>query len=174
MDTFKQMNKLPESFIIRLAEEKDVENIAKVHSEVFSRQTNSHEWISCNFRAFPRIRYFVAELETEIVGYIQWTEKSGFRKEVVIELEQIAVLPSKQGKKIGTALIKQSLPLIKESLAKRQAHIKHILVTTRADNHAQQLYAKILNAKVETRISNLFSSDEVLMIARNVNIGHLP
>lgn len=155
---------------IRPADEKDVESIAKVHSEAFLRQIHSYEWVSCNFRAFPRIRYFVAELENEIVGYIQWIEKSGFRKEVVLELEQIAVLPSKQGKKIGTALIKQSLPVIKDQLATRQSYIKHVLVTTRNDNPAQQLYAKTLNAKVETMIPNLFSSDEVLMISRNVDV----
>lgn len=155
---------------IRHAEENDVESIAKVHAEAFLRQNHSYEWVSCNFKAFPRIKYFVAELKNEIVGYIQWIEKSGFRKEVVLELEQIAVLPSKQGEKIGTALIKQSLPLIKEQLVKRQAYIKHILVTTRNDNPAQQLYAKTLNAKVETMIPNLFSSDEVLMISRNIDV----
>lgn len=155
---------------IRPADEKDVEGIAKVHSEAFLRQIHSYEWISCNFRAFPRIKYFVAELENEIVGYIQWIEKSGFRKEVVLELEQIAVIPSKQGKKIGTALIKQSLPVIKDQLVTRQSYIKHVLVTTRNDNPAQQLYAKTLNAKVETMIPNLFSSDEVLMISRNFDV----
>ncbi len=155
---------------IRPAQEKDVEDIAKIHSEAFLRQTLSQEWVSCNFRAFPRIKYFVAEAEVGIVGYIQWIEKSGFRKEVVLELEQMAVLPAMQGKKIGTALIQQSLPLIQKELANRQASIKHLLVTTRDDNPAQQLYAKTINATVECTIRNLFSADEVMMISRNVTI----
>lgn len=157
--------------IIRPAEQQDLEGMARVHSEAFLRQALSQEWITCNFNAFPRIRYFVAEVETQIVGYIQWMEKSGFRKEVVLELEQIAVLPAWQGKKIGTALIRQSLPLIQQELTKRQAVIKHLLVTTRADNPAQQLYAKTLNATVECTIRNLFSADEVMMISRNFIIG---
>ncbi|MEF1228663.1 N-acetyltransferase, partial [Vibrio fortis] len=33
---------------------------------------------------------------------------------------------------------------------------------------AQQLYKSTLGAEVETTISNLYSADEVLMIARNV------
>lgn len=155
---------------VRLAQENDIEDIAKVHAEAFLRQTLSQEWISCNFRAFPRIKYFVAEVEAKIVGYIQWIEKSGFRKEVVLELEQMAVLPNMQGKKIGTALIQQSLPIVQQELAKRQASIKHLLVTTRDDNPAQQLYAKTINATVECTIRNLFSADEVMMIARNVTI----
>lgn len=149
--------------------EKDVEDAAEIHSKTFTRQSLSYEWISCNFKAFPRIKYFVAEIEEKIVGYVQWIEKSGFRKDVVLELEQIAVLPSMQGKGIGTALIQRSLPLIKDELKKRNAHIKHIMVTTRDDNKAQRLYAKTLHAKVESTISNLFSSDEVVMISRNVS-----
>ena len=88
----------------------DVSKVARVHEEVFVRQTLSRQWISCNFQAFPRIRYFVAEVDQDLVGYIQWTEKSGFRADVVLELEQIAVMPSMQNKKIGTALILHSLP----------------------------------------------------------------
>ncbi len=158
---------------IRSAEEKDLEYIAKIHSEAFLRQTLSQEWVSCNFRAFPRIKYFVAEIEAKIVGYIQWIEKSGFRKDVVLELEQMAVQPAMQGKKIGTALIQQSLPLVQKELAKRQASIKHLLVTTRDDNPAQQLYAKTIQATVECTIRNLFSADEVVMISRNVTIEGL-
>lgn len=155
---------------VRSAEEKDINVIARVHSEAFLRQTLSYEWVSCNFRAFPRIKYFVAETEAGVVGYIQWIEKSGFRKEVVLELEQMAVLPAMQGKKVGTALIQQTLPLIQKELAKRQATLKHLLVTTRDDNPAQQLYAKTINATVECTIRNLFSADEVLMISRNITI----
>jgi len=154
---------------IRPMKEKDIAETAEIHSKTFMRQSLSYEWISCNFKAFPRIKYFVAEIEEKIVGYVQWIEKSGFRKDIVLELEQIAVLPSMQGMGIGTALINQSLPTIKDELKKRNAHIKHIMVTTRDDNPAQRLYAKTLNAKVESTISNLFSSDEVLMISRNVS-----
>ena len=147
----------------------DIPKVAKVHNEAFPRQTFSRQWISCNFQAFPRIRYFVAEIDHDIVGYVQWTEKSGFRAEVVLELEQIAVISAMQNKKIGTSLILQSLPLVKSELQQRGAKIRSILVTTRSDNHAQKLYSNILGAKVVATICNLFSADEVLMLARNTD-----
>lgn len=145
----------------------DLLDVAKVHREAFPRQLHSEQWITCNFNAYPRIRYFVAEDDGSIVGYIQWIEKSGFRKEVVLELEQIAVLPSQQKRGIGSALISQSLKMINEELQQRSASIKHILVTTRTDNEAQKLYTKALNAQPEAILPNLFSADEVLMIARD-------
>ena len=42
------------------------------------------------------------------------------------------------------------------------------MVTTRADNAAQRLYKRVLGAEVEATITNLYSADEVIMIARNV------
>lgn len=153
---------------IRAMIEQDLLDVAKIHKEAFSRQRHSEQWISCNFKAYPRIRLFVAEDDGMLLGYVQWIEKSGFRKEVVLELEQIAVLSSKQRQGIGSSLISGSLKLIKEELNQRNASIKHVLVSTRTDNDAQKLYKKILNAQPEVVISNLFSADEVLMIARNL------
>ncbi len=145
----------------------DLLAVAKVHKAAFPRQLLSASWIKCNFNAYPRIRYFVAENQEIVCGYIQWTEKSGFRKEVVLELEQIAVLPSHQNQGIGSALISESLKAVQEELKQRSASIKYILVSTRIDNEAQKLYKKTLNAQPEAVLSHLFSADEVLMIARN-------
>ncbi|MHA2937233.1 GNAT family N-acetyltransferase [Vibrio sp. RC27] len=147
----------------------DLEQTAQVHSEVFTRQTKSREWLQCNFNASPRFLSFVAVISDEVVGYIIWAQKSGFRPEAVVELEQLAVAPSFQGQGIGRQLIVKSLPLVKQTLAENGSTLKHIMVTTRADNFAQQLYKETLGAEVETTISNLYSADEVLMIARNVN-----
>ena len=156
---------------IRPLEDNDIENTANVHNAAFKRQQLSREWIRSNSKAFPRIQYYVAEnLDNEIVGYIQWSQKSGFRREVVLELEQLAVLPEYHGKGIGTKLIKKSLPQIDSQLAARGAKIKHIIVTTRSDNYAQKLYRKAIGAEVEATIKNLYSADEVLMIARNIQI----
>jgi CubicO group peptidase (beta-lactamase class C family)/GNAT superfamily N-acetyltransferase len=159
---------------IRSMRTHDLLNASKVHREAFPRQLHSEEWITSNFNAYPRIRLFVAEEDETILGYVQWIEKSGFRKEVVLELEQIAVLPSQQKHGIGSLLISESLILIKEELNQRDAIIKRVLVSTRTDNEAQKLYKKVLNAQPEVVISNLFSGDEVLMIARNpfLNAAH--
>lgn len=154
---------------IRLIAQDDLPKAAIIHASAFVRQSDSLEWLECSFKAFPRYMVFVAETESDIVGYIIWSQKSGFRPEVVLELEQLAVSPESQKKGIGRALIMESLPLVKRQLALKNAVLKTILVTTRTDNYAQELYKSTIGAEVETVISNLYSADEVLMIARNLS-----
>ncbi len=156
--------------LIRFMNVTDLNGAAQVHRLTFTRQKNSFEWLQCNLNAAPRFQNFVAIINDEIVGYIIWVQKSGFRSEAVLELEQLAVKPSFQRQGIGRKLITQSLTLVNKSLAQSGSSLKHILVTTRSDNFAQQLYKDTLGAEVETTISNLYSYDEVLMIARNVKI----
>jgi len=150
-------------------EKDDLLHASHIHKATFVRQKNSYEWLECNLNAAPRFLNFVAEHNDEIVGYIIWVQKSGFRPEAVVELEQLAVSPTVQGQGIGRRLIKESLSLVKQHLLRNGSTLKHILVTTRADNYAQALYKSTLNAQVETTISSLYSADEVLMIARNVS-----
>ncbi|WP_221885487.1 GNAT family N-acetyltransferase [Vreelandella populi] len=95
-------------------------------------------------------------------------QKSGFRPEAVLELEQLAVMPDFQGNGVGRQLIIDSLPLVKKQLALKNSVLKSVLVSTRADNHAQKLYRNTLGAEVVARISNLYSADEVLMVARDL------
>lgn len=154
--------------IIRLMEQSDLTAATEIYQATFVRQSHSREWLQCNFNAFPRYMMFVAEYDNDILGFITWTQKSGFRSEVVLELELLAVKPSSQGKGVGKKLIVDSLPLVKQLLAEKEAVLKHVLVTTRADNYAQELYKSALGAEIEATISNLYSADEVLMIARNV------
>ena len=145
----------------------DINDVAIVHSKVFDRQSASRKWISCNFNAYPRIMMFVAVNEVnQIIGYIQWLQKSGFRRETVIELEQIAVLPDYQGKNIGSEVITQSLHFIKEYLLSQNSILKAIMVTTRTDNRAQNLYEKTFGAKINAVIKDLYSGDEVIMVAK--------
>ena len=145
----------------------DIKGVALVHSEAFPRQNLSLEWISTNYLAYPRIQYYVAESEDNIMGFISWTQKSGFRPEVVLELEQIAVSPRHQSNGIGRKLISDSLPLMENHLKSRNAILKHIMVTTRSDNDAQKLYKSVLGVEVDCTIKDLFSADEVIMIRRN-------
>ena len=153
---------------IRFMEKCDLDGAALVHKAAFPRQKNSLEWLRCNLNAFPRLMSFVVYKGGGIAGYIVWAQKSGFRPEAVLELEQLAVLQDFRGQGIARQLINESLPLVKEQLAQGGSTLKHIMVTTRADNFAQQLYRSTLGAEVETTITNLYSADEVLMIARNV------
>lgn len=156
---------------IRQFEGTDLLATAAVHRAAFARQQMSYEWVECNAKSYPKSQLFVAESEAkDIVGYIHWCQKSGFRQEVILELEQLAVHPSCQGEGVGTRLIKESLPKVQAQLKTRNARIKHIMVTTRADNYAQKLYKKTLLAEVEMTICNLYSADEVFMISRNIKI----
>ncbi len=143
----------------------DLGAVASIHSEAFPRQLQSIQWVSCNAAAYPRTRYFVAEIGGIVTGYILWLEKSGFRKDVVLELEQIAVDPAHRRKGIAEALIRRSLPYVAQSLSKRGAAISSILVTTRADNDAIRLYERVLGARATASIPGLFSADEVVMVA---------
>ena len=153
--------------IIRAMSKEDIKAVALVHTQAFSRQLGSTKWITCNFNAYPRIMMFVAVNElNQIVGYIQWLQKSGFRKETVIELEQIAVLPVFHGKNIGTKLITQSLKFVKDYLNHQNSILKAVIVTTRSDNAAQHLYERTLGAKVSVIIKDLYSHDEIVMISR--------
>jgi len=120
--------------------------------------------------AFPRMLFFVADRGDQILGFIHWSQKSGFREAVVLELEQIAVVPEVQSQGIGTRLITGSLPIIRTKLAERGAVLKNLFVTTRSDNDAQQLYRNVLGAEVEATIRDLYSADEVLMIARGTTV----
>jgi len=113
------------------------------------------------------MQYYVAADGSAIVGYIHWTQKSGFRPETVLELEQIAVSPEQQGRGIGRRLIEESLPRMRERLDERGARLKAVIVTTRADNYAQRLYRDTLGAEVECTIKDLYSADEIIMVARN-------
>ena len=149
-------------------EENDLDKAALVHAEAFPRQRQSKKWLFWSIRAVPRTLCYVVEQDNQIHGYIIWAQKSGFRPEAVVELEQIAVHPHQQNTGIGQYLIEQSLEMVKQQLLQNGSTVKHILVNTRADNHAQKIYRKVLGAEVEATISNLFSADEVYMVARNV------
>ncbi len=149
-------------------DDNDLHGAARVHSLAFVRQKQSYEWLASSLRAFPRFLPFVAEDNGEIVAYILWAQKSGFRDDSVVELDQVAVLPEYQGKGIGRMVIEMSLPFVRSQLESQGSQLKNIIVSTRADNYSQRLYASALGAKVEATISNLCPADEVFMVARNV------
>ncbi len=155
--------------LIRRMKETDIDDMTKVYLDSFKgmRDPESVEkWIRCNFSAYPRMQYFVAEIDGRVVGYILWVEKGGFRKEAVLELEQIGVLRDYRGQGIGSKLIIKSLEEMKKYLMGRGSKLKLVEVTTGTRNQAQKLYIKTLNAKPECLIKDLFRGDELIMIAR--------
>ncbi len=155
-------------FVIRRMQRADLAQAAEVHKEAFVRQRLSYEWLECNLNASPRMLCYVAASSVGCAGYIIWTQKSGFRPAVVLELEQIAVMPGLHGQGAGRRLIDESLPDVRKQLSRQGSTLKHIVVTTRADNHAQKLYRSALGAEVDAVVRNLYSADEVIMVARHV------
>jgi len=149
-------------------EEKDIVPVALIHASEFSRQRHSEQWITSTLRAYPRSLCYVAEIKHEVVGYITWLQKSGFRPEAVVELDQVAVKKELQGNGVGKQIIFESLKGVRIQLQRLGLELKHIVVSTRADNSAQQLYKSAFGAQIEATISNLYSSDEIFMVARNV------
>ncbi|WP_205890235.1 GNAT family N-acetyltransferase [Pseudomonas jilinensis] len=149
----------------------DLSAAAEVHRLAFVRQKQSEQWLASTLAAFPRFLCFVAEEAGQVLGFILWAQKSGFRDQAVLELDQLAVLPTAQGRGIGRRLIVQSLPLVREQLVRQGSSLKHVIVNTRADNHAQKLYRDTLGAQVEATIRDLYSADEVFMVARQVDEG---
>ncbi len=169
----KFFKEIPCGAQVKKAQKKYLKQIAEIAAENFSGlkgPKDAVKWVSCNFSAFPRMQYFVAITQKgprkEIVGYILWVEKGGFRKESVWELEQIAVKKAFQGNGIGGELIEKSFLEIKNYLKKRKSFLKLVEVTTGTDNQAQKLYRKTLGAKKECIIKNFFRSNEAIMIAR--------
>ena len=154
---------------IQLLNKKELPEIARIANQCFKGYGNlagAKKWLSCNLAAYPRTQYFVAKEKDEILGYILWLEKGGFRQEAVWELEQIAVGEKARGRGVATFLIEQSLKSIIDYLKKRGAKLKIVEVTTGTDNQAQRLYQKTLDAQPEAIIKDLFRGDEVIMIAR--------
>ena len=151
---------------IRRIREDEIQSVATVHREAFARHKDSEEWIRCNFNAYPRIQIFTAEEDEGIKGYIMWTQRSGFRENSVLELEQIAVHPDHQGEGVGTQLIEGSLNVVEEWLAERDSTIQTIIVGTRTDNEAQRLYKKTLNAEPAAIIEDYASGNELFLVSR--------
>lgn len=64
---------------VRFMLAQDVPAAALIHQVAFPRQQYSQQWLQCSFKAAPRTFCLVAEKRGEVVGYIIWAQKSGFR-----------------------------------------------------------------------------------------------
>jgi ribosomal protein S18 acetylase RimI-like enzyme len=110
--------------------------------------------------------YWVAEDRKEIRGYILWVEKGGFRKEAVLELEQIAVDAAFRRKGIGTTLVRESLKGLRSILHDRGSSLKLIEVTTGTEQGAVDFYRRTLGAELVARLPDVFRGDEIVLFAR--------
>ncbi|MGH9921223.1 MAG: GNAT family N-acetyltransferase [Nitrososphaerales archaeon] len=165
-----------ESISVRRMRDKDISKVAEVYLKCFRGMSKSAEvrkWIKARHNSYPAGQFFVGALGKKIVGYILWIELGGFRKEAVIELDQIAVSPDYQGKGFGKTIIKESLKSVSSYIKKRGSTLKLVKVTTGTTNEAQKLYKDTLHAQPVAIIPDFFRSDEVIMIARSSDLVNL-
>jgi ribosomal protein S18 acetylase RimI-like enzyme len=154
---------------VRPAREEDLEAIAAIGSEAFSGLrpiAEGRRWVEASWRASPRMQYWVAVSSGSVVAYILWLEKGGFRKDAVLELEQVAVRSSVRGQGVGEALIRGSLEGLRRDLQARGARLKLVEVTTGSEQGALGFYERVLGTKVAAQIPDFFRGDEFILIAR--------
>jgi GNAT superfamily N-acetyltransferase len=154
--------------------EADLTGAARVHQLAFTRQRKSREWLAAKLRAYPATYSYTAKIGAEIVGGILWTHKSGFREQAVIELEQIFVLPERQHKGIGAALILRSLADVNAQIEKEGFRIGTLCVNTRSDNNALKLYESTLSVRKICEIEgHTPGATEVFLAATDVDVKKL-
>lgn len=149
---------------VRLATIDDVSQIVVIHQANFIRQMHSKTWIHASISAHPRFLVYVLIQNHVMTGYVIWAQKSGFRQAVVLELDQIAILPTHQGQGLAKQLIQESLTDIKNTLQSQDRCIKAILVSTAKDNPAQMLYQKVLGVQTVATLTGLYNAPEIIML----------
>lgn len=147
----------------------EITQVVKIYLKCFkgmNKPAQVRKWIALKHNSYPINQFFVGTLQGKIIGYINWVELGGFRKEAVFELDQIAVTPDCQGRGLGKMIIKQSLKGVVSYLKGRKSALKLVKVTTGITNEAQKLYKDALDAKPVATIPDFFRTDEVILVAR--------
>ncbi len=155
--------------MIRRATSQDIQAIADLDRLGFSGNRPpgvAEKWIGTNFARGDQYQYFVFEKDGMIAGFIAWEIKNGFAREVpIIELEKFAVHPDFRGQGIGTALIDETFPVMKEwihTFLPEAKEMRVIVWCLKGNDKALELYKKICGDGVKGERS-IFSSDEVLL-----------
>lgn len=152
--------------LVRRANESDIAAIAGVHGDAFPRQLDSKEWVRATLAAYPRMLAYVLIHDAQLAGFVFWAQVSGFRRNAIVELDQLAVLSKLRGQGFGERLIEESLALVKSQLDANQQTVKALLAKTASDNKAQQLYGRVLGVKPVAEIDGLFAKPEIVMVAQ--------
>ena len=125
--------------LVRKAHQNDLTDIAEIHHKSFIRQADSKQWIASTLAAYPRFFCHVI-VSDKTVGYIFWAQKSGFREEVILELDQIAIHPDFQGLGLSKKLIIESLKDVENELLQRNQKIKD----RKKENHEKFFLGSVL------------------------------
>lgn len=147
----------------------DLLSVSHIHKQNFSRQSHSQLWLKCHLMSFPKDFTYIIEIENKIVGYIIWTQKSGFRKQVVMELSQIAIDKDFQHQGNATQLILVSLKQVIFYLNAHEQQLNKLYISTGTNNSAKSLYTKLFQPKLEATFHHLYNetNDEIILIVHN-------
>lgn len=155
--------------MIRRAIAQDIQSIANLDRLGFSGNRPpgvAEKWITINFSRGDQYQYFVFEREGKVVGFIGWEIKNGFARQVpIIELEKFAVDPDCRGQGIGTRLIEETLPVMKEWIREQQPEavlMRVIVWCLKGNDKIIEMYKKICPDGIQGERS-IFSTDEVLL-----------
>jgi Acetyltransferases len=155
----------------------DIPSIVDIYLESFKGMQDYNiveRWVSLKFNSKPISIYYIALSDDKVIGYILWSEHGGFRRDAVIELEQIAVSKMYRGKGIASKLIVESLRMLnRDYITARGSRIKLVIVTTASNNNAKRLYERVLNAREVAVIKDLYSNDEAILIARRDDLERI-
>ena len=148
---------------IRKAQKADLVRIAEIYAACFPREESHFEWIDAIYHSYPKGVYYVLEVNNEVIGYILWCFKNGFRKKSIIELEQVGVHPDFSGKGFGRVLIKDSFDEFKALVKEQGFVVGALLVTTSEGNYAESLYKSILGVETASKIQGYGSGNELIL-----------
>lgn len=156
--------------------EPEFNQVVEIAGENFSGmrdKINAGIWIRLKYIVHPISQYYLALSQNKVSGYVLWTQHGGFREEVFVELEQIAVKKSIQGQGIGLQLILQSFSILEKQFKESNSFVKTVLVTTNTANEAQRLYLKAFKEldfvlSDSLVVHNLFKGDELYMFFKRL------
>lgn len=101
---------------------------------------------NCLSGIHPYTQCFVAEKDAKIVGFIIWRVEDLYNTTVVVDIDLLAVDKPSQRLKIGTRLIEDSFPMMKEHFSAFT-----LTVTVTADEKgSKKLYKKVLKPYFES------------------------
>ena len=130
-------------------EEEDIPMVAAIlQKEVYNElsQDEMEDWLKNSARP-PYLECFVAEgPNEEIVGFISWGLSDMYDKQIILEIEMIAVEQQFHRKGIGSRLLRETLARVKDIWKKGELEVVTVRVETDGDNRiAQNFFSKILS-----------------------------
>ncbi|MEH6593044.1 MAG: GNAT family N-acetyltransferase [Halioglobus sp.] len=154
---------------VRKAENEDIGVISNIYAACFPTELNHKLWIEASFNSYPRGVYYVIEQDSNIVGYILWCVKNGFRNGTIVELEQIGIHPMYSGKGYGRKLIESSISKFKSHVESLGHAISSLMVTTSEGNFAESLYKTTLGVSRSAVLTGYGSGNEVILYNNSFN-----